>query len=851
MKLVFFLLFAVVPPPIVRAQSGAADPGSLLRNGGGEVGAVARARDANEVSGWSARDGAWVAQRSPFAQLQALDGDAFLRPTSGDRPELEQSVVLHLDGAQDPVALCLRGFVCTGKSRDRAALRLELLDERGAIVAEADSGERAAATWTLVEVALRVPKASRTARVVLRAMHNDGDFADAYFDAVALEDAGPTRPIGWAGLNSDRLLAQFDDQDRGVRRAAMRALAVDPEDCRQLAVRWRSAVDAERKRELATAMIVAGGALGAEPLGSMIASVEPADRAAALALLPVAALDGAKILAPLLEPTQPRETRRAAIAGLLVHPMRDELRLLVRFVRAGPEDAALVFATIRSIRPPLDPLMTPLLAPALTADADETLRRDAMRVLGERGDARFLQPFAALAKREDSPAVLAQWCRWAAVIDAARAREVILTLVEERQKGIERALLAAAELLVDDEAMRWARTRGLAHEDAAMRRAAVRMLGARGDEADDERLAAACFDADPLVAVEAVEALVPRPRAPIDAALERLVERAPATIAAAALRALVQRAGGSGAERAIPILGAKVAPELRAAALEVLDANAVRAARDAVVAACADEDWRVRAAAYRALARDRDRTSVEALVARLDTERGGALGYLCDALVELTGIAGGDDAATWQGWWRSVASSFAVDPKPKPASRRRAAGATSTEYWGIPLRGRHFVFAIDLSGSMAEALDDRTRLDVAKARLVETLKALGPEHRFTIVGFGTEIETFERALVAADAETVERATKWVGRLAMRGATNIHDALETALAIDGVESIYLLTDGAPSAGKLVDVDEIRTAIRLVNRERFVRINTIQLGGGRRERSFLDGLARENHGESRRV
>ncbi|MBI5850771.1 MAG: hypothetical protein HZB39_07035, partial [Planctomycetes bacterium] len=385
MKSVLFLLFAVAPPPIVQAQSGAADPGSLLRNGGGEVGAVARARDADEVSGWSSRDGTWVAQRAPFAQVQALDGDAFLRPGSGDRPELEQQVALHVEGAQDPTALCLRGFVFTGKSRDRAALRLELLNERGEVVAETDSGERAGTTWTLVELSLRVPKGSKTARVVLRAVHNDGDFADAFFDAVALEDAGPTRPIGWAGLNSDRLLAQFDDQDRGVRRAAMRALAVDPEDCRQLAVRWRAAVDAERKRELATALIFAGGALGAEPLGWMIASVDRVDREAALALLPVAALDAAKLLAPLLEPTQPPETRRAAIAGLLVHPMRDELRLLVRLVRGGPEDAALVFAAIRAIRPPLDPLMTPILAPALTPDADATLRRDAIRVLGERG----------------------------------------------------------------------------------------------------------------------------------------------------------------------------------------------------------------------------------------------------------------------------------------------------------------------------------------------------------------------------------------------------------------------------------------------------------------------------------
>ncbi len=66
---------------------------------------------------------------------------------------------------------------------------------------------------------------------------------------------------------------------------------------------------------------------------------------------------------------------------------------------------------------------------------------------------------------------------------------------------------------------------------------------------------------------------------------------------------------------------------------------------------------------------------------------------------------------------------------------------------------------------------------------------------------------------------------------------------------GVEAVYLLTDGAPSSGKLIDMDEIRRAVRSQNAERLVRVNTIQIGGGRRETSFLRGLAAENHGESR--
>lgn len=224
------------------------------------------------------------------------------------------------------------------------------------------------------------------------------------------------------------------------------------------------------------------------------------------------------------------------------------------------------------------------------------------------------------------------------------------------------------------------------------------------------------------------------------------------------------------------------------------------------------------------------------------------MSFLCDALVELTGVDQGDDAQAWQRWWNVVAADFVVasDRPSRPAPRPK----TSTAYWGIPIRGQNLAFVVDLSGSMTAKLDGKTRLDVAKARLIEVLRGLGREHRFAVVAFGTDLDPFADGLSVATQENVEKAIKWVDRLRVRGATNIYDSLEFALAIPEVESVFLLTDGAPSTGKLVDMGEIRLAIRLQNAEQYVRVNTIQIGGGGREQAFLRGLAADNHGEARR-
>jgi uncharacterized protein YegL len=87
----------------------------------------------------------------------------------------------------------------------------------------------------------------------------------------------------------------------------------------------------------------------------------------------------------------------------------------------------------------------------------------------------------------------------------------------------------------------------------------------------------------------------------------------------------------------------------------------------------------------------------------------------------------------------------------------------------------------------------------------------------------------------------------------KGGTNISDALEAAFNIIGtgtnsssqVETIFLLTDGAPTRGKITKRDSIIAKTAEWNSLRQVRINAIGLGDDCNVK-FLKELANENNG-----
>lgn len=218
----------------------------------------------------------------------------------------------------------------------------------------------------------------------------------------------------------------------------------------------------------------------------------------------------------------------------------------------------------------------------------------------------------------------------------------------------------------------------------------------------------------------------------------------------------------------------------------------------------------------------------------------------------------------------------------------------SDKYYGIELKESKYVFLIDISGSMenqaekdvqgriiskatdkvADKISDKvgggeivglvnnqikkqmTKLEKAKKKIIPVINGFTEDNYFTIIIFDNEIRMWKKELVQATKANKKKAVVYVKALKADGGTNISDALETAfdLAGDGVkdstkalnvETIFLLTDGEPSAGKITAPDEIIDAVNEWNKLKRVKIHAIGLGENH-DKQFMREIAEQNNG-----
>ena len=104
-----------------------------------------------------------------------------------------------------------------------------------------------------------------------------------------------------------------------------------------------------------------------------------------------------------------------------------------------------------------------------------------------------------------------------------------------------------------------------------------------------------------------------------------------------------------------------------------------------------------------------------------------------------------------------------------------------------------------------------------------------------------------RAAISAASARSKRAKKdaneWILGQFPAGGTNVFDPLASALEDGDVDTVWLLSDGDPTAGAFVFPDQILREVRRLNASRRVAIHTISVG---QESDLLRRLAEENHG-----
>jgi len=391
-------------------------------------------------------------------------------------------------------------------------------------------------------------------------------------------------------------------------------------------------------------------------------------------------------------------------------------------------------------------------------------------------------------------------------------------------------------------------SRGLRHPRPAARRAALRLLAAARVEDLPRHLERALDDRDPETKEAAVgitvNVLGGRGLPSLAAAVFRGHEGRPRAAALLAVAGLDRErgavlAGRSKRDRAM---------EVRVAALEILAARPGPEGMAAAARGLRDDNWSVRITAIRMLALRGEKGSIPPLIEALGREDGRLREEAADALATLTGVGLPADPKRWAAWWERMGGTFAVPEKPaRPPEKPEGSVVT---FHSIPVMSGNVAFVLDRSRSMRQRMSRGAELrkgEVVVAELSKTLSRMKSPARFLLVAFRTEPLVFTPRPVPVSAR--RRAVDWYAGIEPEGRTNLYDALRIALAEPAVDTVYLLTDGAPSAGEYRERGAILVAVASLNRFRKAVIHTVDIGGGttgKKWRGFLADLARETGG-----
>ena len=155
-------------------------------------------------------------------------------------------------------------------------------------------------------------------------------------------------------------------------------------------------------------------------------------------------------------------------------------------------------------------------------------------------------------------------------------------------------------------------------------------------------------------------------------------------------------------------------------------------------------------------------------------------------------------------------------------------------YYNFKIFSDRVLFVVDISGSMKWLAQPPQRIDIAKQELIKAIKSLDNKTLFNVMTFSSDVHMWSaRGEVAANDANVKSSLEWIDkRLMARGGTNTHLALMRSIRDNPkVDTVFFMSDGLPSSGKMELQEEILVALRNENRFRKVKFNTIALVFGK--------------------
>lgn len=374
-----------------------------------------------------------------------------------------------------------------------------------------------------------------------------------------------------------------------------------------------------------------------------------------------------------------------------------------------------------------------------------------------------------------------------------------------------------------------------------------------------------------------------------------------------AVRAVGSMEDAESLQLVIQLAGEDPNPLVQVAAIESLvqmGQEQVEACLPPLLKALDDEETSVQVAGCLALRTLRHRDAIPPLINTWQEGSGLVLQHIYPTLLEITDLQFGADAAQWARWWDRAQENYEIPSDEKLAERREARAKTaalyvpkegSAAFAGIATPSQEVVFVIDISGSMEDAVLDRekfrqaghtrfSKMDILKKELTAAIEGLGDNVVFNVHAFASEVDSWRKDLVPANALNKKSAVSFVQKLkpiggaaaqqrasaglsgsanVSAGRTNTYAALmaglgvkdeKVALAVtrdDSIEvdgngdTMFFFSDGLPTVGALVDTDEILEAVGKFNEFRRISIHAVAIGDFKK--TWMRRLADENSGQ----
>lgn len=458
-------------------------------------------------------------------------------------------------------------------------------------------------------------------------------------------------------------------------------------------------------------------------------------------------------------------------------------------------------------------------------------RAEAARILVERTGAKAVPTFLELAKKRDvtQEDLRVRMAELVAGLGDDATDKRMVKLIGKGKPHEKVFALLATEKVMDPKVLATIR-KGLADEALEVRRATAKVLGSRRDRDS----------------VAELRLLLTKSKNPGDARLALEAITAIEGTTSAWLKELV--AYCSNPDR-----------EVRNAAVEVFGQARDKRHVGVVLQALEHDDWSTRFIAIDALEAIKDKQAVPKLIARMAVESGRMKKRIAEALWTLTAQPFDEDVAKWQGWWTEAAEKFAVatekdlDKAAAERERRRLAARTTSQakFFGIKVESHRVIFILDVSGSMLESMYGRyvgkrgaARIDVAKLELAQAIKNLDAGTLFNVFTFSSSVARWQKdGIVVKSPETQAAALEWIERLGASGATNLYDSVKQAFEDKDVDTIFVMSDGEPTNGEVIDPHRIREDVAFWNKHRKIKLHTIAIGGNL---EVLEWLAKDSGG-----